>query len=159
MFFFIKILDIKWFNLLLTRNEGLACVIPKCVVCHSKMCGNEQLMGSLEVMRKHGQASNSSSISSSFCREPSSAMPVSCCLARRGLRAACLLYDSERFQGRRCAFSCRKSEDTKGRCFCYFSCRKKLCFVLFGHCLWPSKKCPEEKGWCRLWGGSMLRFP
>lgn len=42
------------------------------------------------------------------CRESSSAMPVSCCLARRGLRAACLLHDSERFQGRRCAFSCRK---------------------------------------------------
>lgn len=47
----------------------------------------------------------------------------------------------------------------KGRCLCYFSCRKKLYFVLLGHCLWLSKKCPEEKGQWRLWGGSMLRFP
>lgn len=30
MLFFIKILDVKWFNLLLTRNQGFACVIPKC---------------------------------------------------------------------------------------------------------------------------------
>lgn len=50
-------------------------------------------------------------------REPSSAMPVSCCLARRGLRAARLLHDSERFWGRRCAFFCRKSEDIKGDAF------------------------------------------
>lgn len=51
------------------------------------------------------------------CRESSSAIPVSCCLARRELRAACLLHDSERFQGRKCAFSCRKSEETKGDAF------------------------------------------
>lgn len=51
------------------------------------------------------------------CRESSSAMPVSCCLARRELRAACPLHDSERFQGIKSASSCRKSEDTKGDAF------------------------------------------
>lgn len=35
-FFFIEILDIKWFNVLLTSNQELACVIPKCAVV--KMC-------------------------------------------------------------------------------------------------------------------------
>lgn len=65
-------------------------------------------------------------------RESSSAMPVSCCLARRGLRAAHLLHDSERFQGRRCAFFCRKSEDTKGDAFATSAVGRSCVLCYFG---------------------------
>lgn len=82
------------------------------------------------------------------------AMPAFCCLARRGLRAACLLRSMIQrdlkekgvtfFPGN------QKTQRKMPLGLYSFSHRKKLCFMLLGHCLWLSKSCPEEKGQCRL---------